>query len=112
MKKILLLFLLLIPFCVNAENYYLNNLKEGQEFSCDDKIVYSTPDEVLSTDAEALVNKYGNLENGYGRTFVFEDLNSTEPNIVYPGNGTYCPPGSCSVTISCNDDGKDKYYKL
>lgn len=113
MKKIVLtLFIMLIPVFVNAEDYYLNNLKEEQNFMCNDRIVFKTPDDLLLTDEDTIGNKYGNFEDGYGRTFVFEELDSTEPNIISPGNGAYCPPNMCSIAIPCDDNGRDIYYKI
>lgn len=115
MKKFLLpilLFLMFIPFYVNAEEHYLNNLKIDQKYMCNDIILYQTPNELLSTDEDTIKNIYGNFEIAYGRKFVFEELSPAEPIIIQPGNGVYCPPNACRVTMPCYNDGKDKYYKI
>ena len=115
MKRLLLpilLFMLFIPFYVNAEGYYLNNLKIDQKFMCGDRILYKTPNELLSSEEDTIKNIYGNFENGYGRQFIFEELSLSKPIVIQPGNGVYCPPSSCSVAIPCYPDGKDKYYKI
>ena len=110
-KKVLssLLFIMFIPFIVNAKIYQLNNLKEDQIFLCNDEISLYTPMDELLDDEDTIYNKYGHFENMYGREFIFIDLDSTSNRIN--SNGGYSP-NSGTIPITCPNDNKERYWKI
>ena len=114
MKKLILpilLFMMFIPFYVNAEEYYLGNIKVGQRFENGDTIYHVIQQGEFLEDSDTLNNLIANeryphllgtdiFGRMYGINFVIDDT-------VNPCSG------SCqSFSFSHYPDGKEYYWTL
>ena len=131
MKKflfIILLFFMFIPILVNAEvcdicneknvsEYYMSNLKIGQELGTGDIIYRFTPSDQIIDDEDTIGNKYG-VETVYSIHSNFYD--SESDSVIYDYVDAYCfviivGIRHMSYNFSYPDNieyNKNKYWKL
>ena len=112
MKKywlLIIFFMILIPFYVNAEEYYVDNLNVDQELECGDILHPRTPSNLITNNENTIANTYGKFSIMYGHTFYFIDeyLNYNNQTILCSNGGLQCDN---RVIISCFPEVNEKKW--
>ena len=105
----IIFFMILIPFYVNAEEYYVDNLNVDQELECGDILHPRAPSNLITNNENTIANTYGKFSNMYGHTFYFIDeyLNFNNQTILCSNGGLQCDN---RVIILCFPEVNEKKW--